>query len=100
VRLLNELLITAMETLGLVFVALGIGFGGLALAGYAGFFGTFGAALLGAAYLSARQQRPKPKPEVPTAPPPVPTVYVKSNNGTEKTEPEKLSKRMKKAFTS
>lgn len=102
-RLLTELLITAMESVGLVFVALGLGIFASTAMGTGGFFLVAGVGLLAAAYLSARQQRNAlPQPPAPPGSPPLPPVTL-SRNGlpteTENEPREKLTQRIKKAFT-
>lgn len=79
-RWVNELLITVLETLGLVLTAFGLGMFASWLAGAAGFLTVSGVALLGAAYLSARQQRRLRQRKPAPAPPPAVRVM---NNGVE-----------------
>lgn len=59
--MINELLIVAMETLGILLVAAGLGILAAAWIGWVG-LAVSGAVLLAAAGLSARQQRPPPTP--------------------------------------
>jgi hypothetical protein len=79
-RWVNELLITILETLGLILTAFGLGVFAAWFAGAAGFLTVAGLGLLGAAYLSARQQRRLRQRKPPPAPPPAVRVM---NNGVE-----------------
>lgn len=56
-RMVYDIIITTMETLGLILVAAGLGVFASWVAGLAGFLVVTGGALLAAATLSARQQR-------------------------------------------
>jgi hypothetical protein len=70
--LINEIVITAMETIGMIMVALGLGVFASWVTGLAGFLAVSGMGLVGAAFLAARQQakqleeanaaRPSPEP--------------------------------------
>lgn len=68
-KLIYELIITALELLGMVFVAIGLGLFASWLAGAAGFFTVFGFGLLGSAYLAARQQTIRETPRKPARQP-------------------------------
>lgn len=94
-RLVYELIITGMETLGLLFVAFGLGVLASWWAGAAGFLLVTGLGLLAAAALSASRQRPAPKPK--PGPGPQPATRSKplaepAANGTDPSWVERVKK--------
>lgn len=107
-RWVNELLITVLETLGLVLTAFGLGVFAAWFAGAAGFLTVAGLGLLGAAYLSARQQRrllqqQRRQRQSGTPPAPPPAVRVANNGSVEDQNQEQAAvpwnERIKKVFS-
>jgi hypothetical protein len=70
--LINEIVITAMETIGMIMVAVGLGVFASWLAGVAGFFVVSGGGLVGAAYIAACQQAKQADEANSKRPPPEP----------------------------
>lgn len=107
-RWVNELLITILETVGLILTAFGLGVFAGWFAGAAGFLTVAGLGLLGAAYLSARQQRQlleqqRQRRQLGTQPAPPPAVRV-MNNGVVEDQNQDLAnagwgERIKKVFS-
>jgi hypothetical protein len=70
--LANEIVITALETIGMILAAFGLGVFAAWLTGVAGFLLVSGSGLVGAAYLAARQQARLQAELRANAPPPEP----------------------------
>jgi hypothetical protein len=97
-KLIYELIITGMETLGLLFVAFGLGVLASWWAGAAGFLLVTGLGLLAAAGLSASRQRPGRKPKPGPGPPPVTKSKPPAQPAANGTDPSWVA-RLKKVMT-
>jgi hypothetical protein len=70
--LINEIVITAMETIGMIMVAFGLGVFASWITGVAGFLLVSGAGMICAAYIAARAQREHIEEANAKQPPPEP----------------------------
>lgn len=69
---INEIVIAAMEAIGMILVAFGLGVFASWIAGLAGFLVVSGGGLVGAAYLAAREQKRQTDEMQANLPPPEP----------------------------
>ena len=69
---INEIVITALETIGMILAAFGLGVFAAWVTGAAGFLLVSGAGLIGAAYIAARAQREQIERATEKQPPPEP----------------------------
>jgi hypothetical protein len=73
-QLINEIVITAMETIGMILAAFGLGVFAAWVTGVAGFLLVSGAGMIGAAYIAARAQREQIEQATSKQPPPEPPM--------------------------